>query len=409
MNRGWLVLLAAVLLALLLAPILLLLAQSPAAAPGVSTSPSPSAVADQPPSAEPVGGGPDGLDPARMAWSIAMQAHDANGIPEPSYVLQAGTLAAEAPMIDVAVPYVTRGDLDLARHPAITAPTNGAVLYVTDDGEESELRRMTIAAEPADALVLELDEIVWNVTVDPAGTTAYLATVERDGADAGVVALALDGSEPPRRVMEPVAATDAPQGIRLVAVVPFLVELRVSLDGAHLLRYHCTDGRCGNDVLDLVTGEVTDLGDRQAVDVVGGHLLHYVCRGPRCGVGAFDLATGEEREIVPVERNWVLSLVQEEPVLLAESELALDGNAHAIQAISLDTGERTAVARAPAGGGVSVLPTGPFERLTLPDGVVLIDFWAGGANQRLAIDLASGDEVIVPHPPIRPVPGIPQG
>jgi hypothetical protein len=391
-------------LLVLVGPILLLLfagAEPEAAA-------SPSASASVPQSDQSVGP----LEPGDVAWVYAPWIFAAE--PANHYVLQAGTLAESKPVIDFEVAWVNDQTTQVGRLPAVGRATDGTIVYVADDGERSMIHRAEIAANGGDEVLAEMGEIVWSMAVAPDGRHAYLALVDRedDQLDLGVVRLALDGSGETLEVMAPASAQSPDRdGIRLVAIARFGVDLLISADGRHLVRRTCLGGACTIDALDLESGELIALGPREMLGAVGGVLLSSRCDDVRCFTEVVDLATGRTQEL-PVEAESTLALVDGRgTVVFAES--TADGSAlrawdpfdgRAWELLRMRKG--TAIMLGTPQGDLFVsMPGGYISAAIATDlegkpGAAVIEF------QPVAVPLDGGAPIELPPVPLRPPDGI---
>jgi hypothetical protein len=390
----------AIVVLVLVGPILLLLFQG--TEPEAAASPSASASAAEPD--RPAGP----LEPGDVAWVFAPWAFAAG--PANHYVLQAGTLAESEPVVDLEVPWVNDQATQVGRLPAVGRAIDGTVVYVADDGASSTIHRIKIAPNGKDEVLAEVPEIVWSMAVAPDGRHAYLALVDRedDQVDLGVVRLALDGSGETREVMAPaVAHAPDPDGIRLVAIARFGVDLLMSADGRHLVRRTCLGGPCTIDALDLKRGEQIALGPREMLSAGGGVLLSSRCEEVRCFTEVIDLATGRAQEL-PVEAEATLALVDGRGTVVF-AETTAEGSA--LRAWDPFEGRAWDVLRMPKGSAVTLgTPQGDLF-VSMPDGylaaAIATDLEGkpgGGAViefQGVAVPLDGGAPIELPPVPLR--------
>jgi hypothetical protein len=351
------------------------------------------------------------LEPGSIRWSFGSPLFD--GGLRPVFGLQAGTLAEDEPIIDIEVPYVLPGlELDTARMPVVGAPVGNHVIYVADDGVQSVVHRAEIAADGADEIVGELDDIVWSIAEAPDGRQAYLLLLERGGqGDAGVARLALDGSGALELVLEPaVPIIGASAENRLAAIVPFTASLQISLDGRHVARSICAAalGNCVIDVLDTSSGEVVRLPPQELIGIAGGHVFSMACIAKDCRILAIDLMTAEDRPLAHADGVYLVAEIRGQPALVMTSEMRPDGNATALHVIGLEGGGPVVVLRAPANGWLGLHVNRHFADLqvTTPPGVVLASVSTPVGTRNLAVPLDGGEPVDVPAIPFRlPNPG----
>jgi hypothetical protein len=270
--------------------------------------------AESPPPSEPAAAGD--LHLGEIAWVYTPPA--SRGGPEGEFTLQAGTLADDEPMVNLSVPW--RADLGagLAREPAIGAPHGGAVVYVADDGADSEVHRVEIAADGADEVLATLPEVVWDIVVAPDGSAAYAAVVDRADPtrDLGVVRILLDGSGSVEHILPPAPLGDADE-VRLVAVLAFQVHLAISSDGEHLVRRTCQEaGTCLVQVIQLATGRSVELPDREVLGVVAGVIVARGCGVQACGLQTIDIETRATAS-AGVDVSGAVVEVGEDPVVVA--------------------------------------------------------------------------------------------
>ena len=335
----------------------------------------------------------------KVLWSFAAPLFDGAGQPE-SYTLQAASLADERPTVAIEVPYATGPD-DLARYPAVSAPIDGAVVYVADDGTSSSIRRISIRPDGAPESLSDLADVVWDLAVAPGGDVAYAALRSRVGDDRGVVAVALDGSGEIEPLVGPAAHGAPRDGVALAAMVTFDVRLQVSSDGNHLMRMTCAEGRCGNEVIDLRTGERTALDQLATFDIVGGVAFGERCpQAGSCELTALDLRTGNETPVTDMTRAALVTIVDGDPVVVVEDRLADDGRVTALRAVNAASGESHVLMRLVPDQELDLRsPSNSFDfQLGMPPGWIVVTAWSNGVQHQLVIDVVSGDRIEAPPP-----------
>ena len=344
------------------------------------------------------------VDASSFSWASASFLPPPPGRAMPNaYALQGGTLGDPARPLDVVVPFaMTEAPADVGRVPAIGEPRNGAVVYVADDGRASQIRRANLTDPASDELILELEAVVWTLTVTPDGSHAYVLLVERGQAgDSGVLRVALDGSGEAERVMDPIHGAARDGGVRLAAIAGFRAALMVSPDERFLLRRVCPPGQpCAVDVLEVETGEVVALPDREVLGVAGGLVLATTCDMTGCHVMVTDLATGEERVLGQLSGQAVLASVDGRPVVVHDSPDAR-ANATTLHATDPVSGDTVELLAGGAGGFVE-LHSNLYvtTKVTGPAGWVVVTVWdARGRGQGVAVDLADGTTLLLPIAP----------
>lgn len=371
------------------------------------SSPSPAQsvpVGSVPPDAPAPTGDPLGL--GDIDWVFSPPA-DGSG-PAGSYSLQAGTLADEEPIVDLAVPW--RADLGdgVAREPAVGAPHGGSVVYVADDGAQTEVRRVEIAVDGADEALATLDEVVWDIVVAPDGNAAYAAIVDRADTerDLGVVRILLDGSG----TVEPLLPPAFPAGaaaVRRLAIIAFQVHLAMTSDGQHLVRRTCAEGgTCMVEVAALATGRVVELPDREVLGGAAGLIVTRYCDIRGCRLETIDVASGATASADADVSGPVVDL-DGQPIVVAMVSDARENIT--VEAVDPASGRRRVLYRVPEN---SVVATGDylFPAMDLPDGFVhLIETTPIGEEgaafrvdeQHLLISVADGRVIEIPRPPYR--------
>jgi hypothetical protein len=302
------------------------------------------------------------------------------GGPNGAFRLEAGTLAADEPVVNLVVPWRAEVGEGMARDPAIGAPHNGAVVYVADDGAASEVHRVEIAADGADDVLARLEQIVWDIVVAPGESAAYAAVVSRadPSRDLGVVRILLDGSGVVEPIL-PAAQPGAAGEIRRVATLAFQVSLGISSDGQHLVRNTCQQaGTCMVEVVEVATGRRIELPDRQVLGVVGGVIVALGCHGPGCGLHAIDIET-QAIASAGVDITGRLVEVDGEPVVVA---VFSDGrDLFTVEAVNPMSGRRQVLHRVRDGTDI-IYSDFLFLQLDLPEGLIhLIEVTTVGGEE----------------------------
>jgi hypothetical protein len=370
-------------------------APAPSLEPSESAPPEPSESPPEPTAAA-------GFDLGDIVWVYTPPPSTLGG-PNGTFRLEAGTLAADEPIVNLQIPWRAELVEGTARDPAIGAPHDGAVVYVADDGVASEVHRVAIVAEGRDDVLARLAEVIWDIVVAPDGSAAYGAVADRadQTRDRGVVRIALDGSGLVEPVLPPaqLAAADA---VRRVAVVASQVHLAISSDGQHLVRHTCQNaGTCLMEVADLATGMTFELPDREILGVVAGLIVARGCHGPGCGLHAIDIET-QAVASAGVDISGRLVEVDGEPVVVA---IFLDGRElFTVEAVNPISGRRQVLHRVPAGTDV-LYSDFLFLQLDLPEGLIhVIEVTPGGdgaaaiRERHLLISIVERRAVEVPRP-----------
>jgi hypothetical protein len=351
-------------------------------------------------------GQPDGVvDASSFEWASAEFIPPPPGRQMPSaYSLQGGTLAEPDPLLDIVVPLaLTDAQPDLGRTPMFAEPARGAVVYVADDGARSQIRRATLARPTADELILELDEVVWAIAVTPDGGDAYALLAPRgEVIDAGVIRVALDGSGHVEQVMAPALTAAEDRSIRLVARAGVRALLMLSPDERWLLRRVCVPGglACAVDLLDVESGDVATLPDREVVGVHGDLVFATACGNAGCHLTLMDVATGDEQPIAALNGIATIVDVDGRPVVAHNSPPAGAG-ATGLHALDPATGESVEVLAGIAGGFVELHSNAfAFMKISGPAGWVVATVWGPqGPIQAAAVDLRDGETIPLPFGP----------
>ena len=365
----------------------------------------PAPAAPQGTAAQPAPGEDAVVDASSFSWASGALLPPPAGWPMPTaYSLQGGTLGDPARPLDVVVPFaVTDAPTDVGRMPAIGEPTNGAVVYVADDGRLSQIRRATLSDPVTDELILELEAVVWTLTVAPDGSHAYLLLAHRGRPeDAGVLRVALDGSGEVEEVMDPAVAEARDGGFRLVAIAGFRAALMLSPDERFLLRRVCAaaEQACAVDVLDLESGDVLELPDREVLGIAGELVLATACNMAGCHLTVMELASGDERLVGPLNGQAVLATVDGRPVVAHNSSPA-GPEATTLHVTDPLTGDTVELLAAGPGGFVELHSNLYLStKVNGPAGWVVVTIWdPGGQPQAVAVDLSDGTTIPLPVAP----------
>ncbi|MEP7081830.1 MAG: hypothetical protein ABI841_02510 [Chloroflexota bacterium] len=352
------------------------------------------------------GAGDDAVvDASSFSWASALMLPPPAGRPMPiAYSLQGGTLGDPARPLEVVVAFaVTDALADLGRIPAIGEPTNGAVVYAADDGRLSQIRRATLSDPVSDELILELEAVVWTLTVTPDGSHAYVLLVGRgQPGDAGVLRVALDGSGQVEEVMGPARAAAGEGEFRLVAIAGLRTALALSPDERFLLRRVCAAAvqACAVDVLDVESGEVLALPDRDVLGVAGEMVLATACDMVGCHLTVILLGTGEERLVGPLNGQAVMATVEGSPVVVHNSSPG-EPDASSLHVTDPLTGDTIQLLDGGAGGFVE-LHSNLYvtTKVAGPPGWVVATVWdPQGRGQGVAVDLSDGTTILLPIAP----------
>lgn len=328
---------------------------------------------------------PAGFDLGDIVWVYTPPPSTLGG-PNGAFRLEAGTLAVSQPIVNLVVPWRAEVGEGSAREPAIGAPHDGSVVYVSDDAVASEVHRVEVAADGRDEVLARLDEVIWDIVVAPDGSAAYAAVADRadQTRDRGVVRIALDGSGAVEPVLPP-AQPPAADSVRRVAVIASQVHLAISSDGKHLVRHTCQEaGTCLMEVADLATGRTVELPDREVLGVVAGLIVARGCHGPGCGLHAIDIET-QAVASAGVDISGRLVEVEGEPVVVA---VLSDGTGpFTVEAVDPISGRTQVLHRVPAGTDI-IYGDFLFLQMDLPEGFIhLIEVTAvGGEGGPVQVD-----------------------
>ncbi len=234
------------------------------------------------------------FDPAAFGWRGVGQILDLNSTVI-GYQLAVGYLDGTEPRWTIDMTVAPWQFTIFATQHAVTAgPASGWVVYVNDDGAQSEVRAVRVDGT-AEHSVITLSSVVFDAVLAPDGSAAYLDLLNRaSGREEGVVSVALGGSGSSQPVMAPAPvdlAIGGPGQVRLVAVSRFVRDLAISPSGTMLARFACGEpfGQCLLEVVDLDTNAQLTLEDPiiweffgvSDTEVVG----RFTCGDDSCIVG----------------------------------------------------------------------------------------------------------------------------
>lgn len=217
---------------------------------------------------------PGALDLSALGWQSVVQELDRTTQNLIGHWLAVGTLDSEKPAWYkplTASPW--RFQVFADQQPVVDGPAGGQVLYVSDNGVQSEIRVVDIHGVEAPLLGATPD-VVYTARLSPNGQTAYLVLLERaTGRDRGVFRVRLHGNGSIEQVMAPptVDRAQAEDVIRLAATTRFVRTLRISANGSEVARLACGEpyGLCVLDVLQLADGRTRTFDNAgQAGDLV---------------------------------------------------------------------------------------------------------------------------------------------
>ena len=356
----------------------------------------------RPAAAEPTAAAVADLDPTTVPWYDAVRPLD-NAGPRESYELDAGLLGDDAPRISKTIDLVTASEeLERSRAMPVAVLPDGALLYASDDGTASTLHLGSVANRE-EREVAQVPGLVWAVGLAPDASVAYVSQLDRvTEQDAGVWAIATDGSGQARRVMPPARAGVAHADFSLVAMAAYTASLRLDVSGRMLTRSSCDRDNqpfaCTLDVLDLSTGKITRLDDALGAGFIGLEdglvLTQPTCFGDDpCGPVVVDLASGARQGLPWVTDAAGITLAGRSPVVVAVSHA--DAELSGVAVIDLQAHRtRQLIAERPASiilwhDGSAVLPPGWLHA----------DIDSGDQQVRLAVRVSDGKTVQLPLTP----------
>jgi hypothetical protein len=202
--------------------------------------------------------------------------------------------------------------------------------------------------------------------------------------------------------MEPVQASVPERAVRRVAIAGFRAALMLSTDERFLLRRVCAaaEQACAVDVLDLKSGEVLALPDREVLGIAGELVLAMPCDMAGCHLTVMDLGTGDERLVGPLNGQAVLATVEGSPVVVHNSSPA-GPDATTLHATDPLTGDTVQLLDGGPGGFVE-LHSNLYvtTKVAGPAGWVVATVWdPQGGGQGVAVDLSDGTTILLPVAP----------
>jgi hypothetical protein len=249
----------------------------------------------------------------------------------------------------------TSAFIDLDPESFASGPFGGAILAGSDDGRYSRLSLVDLAAGCAWP-VAEATEVIRHATLAPDGRSVVEFRVDRQTrADLGVWSRPLDGAAP-GRILGPVEP-DQRFG------PTWLTELGWSDDGQTLVVESCGEVACRFRLVDLSTGDRSQVAEPAFGDLVGVAqdriVVRGACRGLPCPVIAIDRDGGR-------------------PVILADAAgqavLATDETGRAVVVHERDVDGRVVAAIRPDGTDARSIPVAADGRRLVGPAA-----WAGGA------------------------------
>jgi len=238
MNRRWLALVAVALAALLIVPVVLILAARPVAAPSASPTDIRSTSSGYPSATAPADGAiafVDAESPEDAAWYRI--GADARQFPPR---LQIGTMAGGATFERVMADPTVNPNAIVPLRPVLGVG-DGVVVIVEDDRRRSTMRAVVAASGDVHDLLVS-DDVIVNGLLDRDGRVAYYLTADRVTGDlTGAWRLAVGAGVVPEPIEELLAA--APD-FRLAAVTRLFSRLLISPDGATLGLFRCVELDC---------------------------------------------------------------------------------------------------------------------------------------------------------------------
>ena len=305
-------------------------------------------------------------------------------------------------------------NMEIARSPAASIDSAGRLLFVEDDGARSTVHLTSVDAGD-DTVVTELPDVVWTAKLLAGRGEAFLVHLERGtGKDRGVWAVSLaDGSV--RQAM-PAPREPGLGVVRPVALIPFRTSLLGSPDGSLLLRESCNslDGTfdCVTDVLDLDAGRSRSLPVAEGFIGIAGHwaVAYESCGEVSCRIDVIDLETGDVSELPGTPDGIALGSVRGEVVVSAAASFR-GNHSYAIDVTRLADGRRERILRNPHDQPLSMGCCFGWS-LELPSGWVLISIEKPAGFGTFALSLSDGaleqivePDIRIPLAPFRP-PGL---
>ncbi len=240
--------------------------------------------------------------------------------------LAVGSLPGDSPRV-----------LELEAESFAAGPFDGAVLVGTDDGRESRLALLDVAAGCTWSVGSSSD-VIRRATLSPDRATIFEFRVDRDSrADLGVWRRPTTGAAPASRVVGPIEA-DERFGLT------WLTSLSWSEDGGVLAIQSCGEVACRTRLWDPRSGGLRQVADPRLGDLVGvttEHLVaHGSCRGLPCPLLSVRLADGWVQALARTAGNATMSRATDgRPVAVFER----DPDGHDLREVGLDGGDLRAI------------------------------------------------------------------
>ena len=356
----------------------------------------------RPAAAEPTAAPVADLDPATVPWYDAVRPLD-NAGPRQTYELDAGLLGDEAPRISKTVELVTASEeLERSRAMPVAVLADGTLLYASDDGTASTLHLGTVANEQ-EREIAQVPGFVWAVALAPDAPVAYVSELDRiTERDAGVWAIATDGSGQAERVMPPARAGVAHADFSLVAMAAYTASLRMDVSGQVLARSSCDRDNqpfaCTLDVLDLSSRKITRLDDALGAGFIGLEggvvLTQPTCFGADpCPPVVVDLASGARQELPWVTDAVDITVAGRSPTVMAVSHAHADLSGLAVIDLQAHRTRQLMVERP------SSIILWRDGSAVLPPGWLRAEIDSGDQRVRLAVRVSDGTTVQLPLTP----------
>lgn len=189
------------------------------------------------------------------------------------------------------------GPLNLSLQPEPVGPAGGRMLYVADDGHQATLHLVSVATG-ADHVLLTATAFIAAMALDPSGSTAYAATLDRtSGVFVAVEVVATAGGQARPIIKIGDLGPDAATPCTPVVGVSYDPRLAVSTDGRWVVLASFRPSGCG------LVAAPTDGGalqtwpgfriDEQIVGIAGDLLIgSSPCAQATCDGFVVDLRTG---------------------------------------------------------------------------------------------------------------------
>ena len=141
---------------------------------------------------------PGTLDLGELGWQTIVPELDSQTSELTGHSLAIGTLDSGQPTwFEHLIETPWAFSLFTDQQPVVDGPTAGKVLYVSDDGTDSEIRVVDIHGT-ASTLLGTTDDVVFTARLSPDGASAYLVLLDRaNGRDRGVFRLDAGGDGSP--------------------------------------------------------------------------------------------------------------------------------------------------------------------------------------------------------------------